>query len=63
MSTPLPVRVTGEGFAGDRPDGYLETAERAARGVPTPVPAAVAYTLSLLTLIALATALIACGRF
>ncbi|MFJ3219582.1 hypothetical protein ACIPLC_27130 [Kitasatospora sp. NPDC086801] len=47
----------------DDQDDYREAAEKAARGVPTPVPVAVAYTLSLLALITLATALIASGRF
>ncbi|MFD0400128.1 hypothetical protein ACFVHI_18860 [Kitasatospora sp. NPDC127121] len=47
----------------DDQNEYREAAEQAARGVPTPVAVAVAYTLSLLALMALATALIASGRF
>ncbi|WP_158835807.1 hypothetical protein [Streptomyces sp. NRRL S-350] len=47
----------------DDQDEYHEAAERTARGLPTPVPVAVAYTLSLFALIALATVLIASGRF
>ncbi|MER7674920.1 hypothetical protein ABTY61_41600 [Kitasatospora sp. NPDC096128] len=47
----------------DDQDEYREAAEQAARGVPTPVPVAVAHTLSLFVLMAVATALIASGRF
>ncbi|WP_405003006.1 hypothetical protein [Kitasatospora purpeofusca] len=47
----------------DGQDEYREAAERAAHGEPTPVPVAVAYTLALLSLMALATALIASGRY
>ncbi|MFG2905433.1 hypothetical protein ACGF13_10290 [Kitasatospora sp. NPDC048286] len=47
----------------DDQDDYREAADKAARGVPTPVPVALAYALSLLALITPATALIASGRF
>ncbi|MER7705084.1 hypothetical protein ABTX81_19595 [Kitasatospora sp. NPDC097605] len=47
----------------DGQDDYREAAEQAARGEPAPVPVAVAYTLALFSLIALATALIFSGRF
>ncbi|MFB7666874.1 hypothetical protein ACFC1R_23490 [Kitasatospora sp. NPDC056138] len=47
----------------DDQDEYREAAAQAARGVPTPVPVAVAYTLALFALRALATALIASNRF
>ncbi|MGW4693245.1 hypothetical protein ACWEO1_12755 [Kitasatospora cineracea] len=43
-------------------DEYRAAAERAARGVPTPKPIAVAYPIALLALLALMTALIAYGR-
>ncbi|MFF4815053.1 hypothetical protein ACFY2K_10750 [Kitasatospora sp. NPDC001309] len=47
----------------DDQDEYRDAAEQTAHGVPTPVPVAVAYTLSLLALMGLATALIASGRY
>ncbi|MFB7473477.1 hypothetical protein [Kitasatospora sp. NPDC056184] len=47
----------------DGQDDYREAAERFARGAPTPRSVAVAYTLALFALIALATALIASSRF
>ncbi|MFE6053952.1 hypothetical protein ACFQ6N_24640 [Kitasatospora sp. NPDC056446] len=47
----------------DDQDEYREAAEQAARGLPTPVPVAVAYTAALLALIALVTVLVASGRF
>ncbi|MFI1521628.1 hypothetical protein [Kitasatospora cineracea] len=46
----------------DEQDEYRAAAERAARGVPTPKPVVVAYTVALLALLALVTALIAYGR-
>jgi len=52
---PLPVPV-------DEQDEYRAVAEHAARGVPTPKPVAVVYTVALLALLALVTALIAYGR-
>ncbi|GAA1403158.1 hypothetical protein GCM10009639_47460 [Kitasatospora putterlickiae] len=47
----------------DGQDDYREAAERSAHGAPTPRAVAIAYTLALFSLIALATALIASGRF
>ncbi|MFD5559769.1 hypothetical protein [Kitasatospora griseola] len=46
---------------GDQED-YRAAAERAARGVPTSRPVAVAYTVALVVLLALAAALLASGR-
>ncbi|MFJ4674966.1 MULTISPECIES: hypothetical protein [unclassified Kitasatospora] len=46
----------------DEQDEYRAATERTARAVPTPEPVAVAYTISLLVLIALVTALIVSGR-
>ncbi|MFD7645758.1 hypothetical protein ACFV4P_34520 [Kitasatospora sp. NPDC059795] len=53
----------GETAVDDGRNDCRDAARRASREAPTPWPLAVAYTVSLLALMALATALIASGRY
>ncbi|MFG3053847.1 hypothetical protein ACGFZP_23240 [Kitasatospora sp. NPDC048239] len=47
----------------DGREEYREAADRTARGLPTPLPVAIAQTVALVLLAVVATALITSGRY
>ncbi|MER8099310.1 hypothetical protein [Kitasatospora sp. NPDC094016] len=47
----------------DGQEEYREAADRADRGLPTPLPVAIAQTVAIVLLALVVTALIASGRF